>query len=120
MKKSVVLLVIVNTSSGFIQIALAFLVQPFGYWLVPLLVCLGLLAGYKEQQRGILKQDGNQVRYLGILFLINCVFFLLIGTLFLYAPTDSFTMSLMILNSTIITFGNFEELGKFIAYRKGE
>ncbi|TFG32591.1 hypothetical protein EU528_03100 [Candidatus Thorarchaeota archaeon] len=116
MKRSVAALVIVNTACGFIQIALVFLVQPLGYLLIPLLSGLGFLAGYKAQQKGPLKQDGNQTSLLVILFLVNCAYFLLIGIFFLYARIDSFLIGIMIINMSLITFSNFEELGKTIAY----
>jgi hypothetical protein len=120
LKKSVIALVILNTSFSFVQIVLAFLVKPFLYWLVPIVAFLGFPLGYKEQQKGYAKQDGNQVSALGILFLVNCAYFILIGILFLFAPTDIFTIEIMILSASILTAGNFEELGKFVVYIREE
>lgn len=120
MKKSVITLVILNTSFGFTQFVLAFLVKPFLYWLVPVIGSLGFPLGYKEQQKGYAKQDGNQVSALEKLFLVNCAYYILIGILFLYAPTDIFTIKTMILIASMLTAGDFEELGKFVAYIRGK
>lgn len=112
MKTSKLFILICNVVCGFIQLILAFIVEPFLILVFPLFAIAGIAVGYKTTY---FSDFLYQTISLVVMLVTNLIFFILVAIIHLYNPADVYSIQLMLMSMLLFFFWNFVGAGGLLS-----